>query len=59
MLDINFWIIGGQHTIEAIKEVMAQQILASKEYMKAYYSNHKIVVVWTLDKEKIMYMPKP
>jgi hypothetical protein len=58
MLDCDFWIIGGQHTIQAMKEVMAIPDLAAKQDMKTYCENHEIVVVWSLDKEKVMYMSK-
>jgi len=58
MVDSNFWIIGGQHTIEAMKEVMATPDLAAKQDIRTYCESHEIVVVWSLDKEKVMYMSK-
>lgn len=46
-------IIGGQHVVEAIRKVMNDRNFATQEDIKAYCSYHKIVVVWSLDTQKI------
>ena len=41
-----------------MREMMNNITLASKVDIEAYCSNHKIVIVWSLDIEKVMYMSK-
>lgn len=52
MLDNNFWIVGGQHKINAMKKVMTQPTLANKKNIMAYCDNHETIMVWSLDKER-------
>lgn len=48
ILESNLWIIGGQHTIEAMREVMNDPHFANCADIKTYYNIHKIVVVWNI-----------
>jgi len=50
MLSCIFWIIGGQHTIKAIKDYVMHRILYIMGGIIAYCSNHKIVVMWYANK---------
>jgi peroxiredoxin family protein len=49
MLTNNIWIIGGQHTIKTIREVMNGLSFVNHDDIKIYCSYYRIVVVWSLD----------
>lgn len=57
MLNCHFWIIG-QHTFEAMKEIVDNPMYNDNNSLLTYCAHHKIVVVWSLNKEKVMYMSK-
>lgn len=58
MLSCNFWIIGGQHTIEAMRDVVINPLYTNNKDLSTYCKFHEIVIVWSLDKETLMYMSK-
>lgn len=58
MPSCDFWIIGGHHMIEAMRDIMTYPTYANNKNLKAYCEFHEIVIVWSLDKEKLMYISK-
>ena len=47
MLENDFWIIGGRHSIAAMTEMMNDPNFLSQDDIGAYCSFHEIVVVWS------------
>lgn len=59
MLESDLWVIGCEHIIKAMREEINNWNFANQEDIKVInYSFHKIVIVWSLNKEKVMYMSK-
>lgn len=58
MLTNKNWTTGGQHTHRVMREMMSNPFLGNQVVIKAYYGSHNIIVMWSLDKEKVRYMSK-